>query len=331
MDLEMKEKAYMSMLNKFRGFFAVLILIGHCSEQMTQRIWIVDMIHKTDMLSVGYFFMISAFSLSYNLKRKKDYLKGFLINKPFYFLLTVFLFEFVNKIAWKIVHDKPIAFHFQDLLTWNWYIYEIIVFYFLFYLIGKMNLDRKIKILIFFIGSLLISIVAFIIGYGPEYYSTFGFFYGIIFYEYFNEITKLIEKYFFYAGIIGFLILGIGTICLRLPRDNYFSGCILHNIAVLGFLILWIIFSKLLIQKCRLQLRWLDYLSAISLEIYLYHFMWLMVVNRLFEINDVTKDIMYLLAVMFFTLLSVIPIFFVDKYIKGMLRKCTLILYRDDK
>ena len=65
------EKTVLDRMNYLRGLFAILIVIGHCSMQYTKEVmpWVI--IHKSNMISVAFFFIVSGWASAFNYYNKK--------------------------------------------------------------------------------------------------------------------------------------------------------------------------------------------------------------------------------------------------------------------
>ena len=64
--------------NNIRGFFALEIIIGHVIRYDKSILYPLG---KFMIISVAFFFFVSAFGLSYSFRTKDNYLKGFIKNR----------------------------------------------------------------------------------------------------------------------------------------------------------------------------------------------------------------------------------------------------------
>lgn len=124
-------------MNYMRGLFALLIVLGHCSMHFEKEILPLLIIHKFNMVSVCFFFIISGWSLTYNFYNKKNYLGSFLKNKVLKLIIFAVVCQIVGKLSnWLVLH-KPVSVGVELITGWNWYIYEIVAYYIAFFFIYR--------------------------------------------------------------------------------------------------------------------------------------------------------------------------------------------------
>lgn len=139
MEKSIEKEKMVARLNMLRGLFAILIVIGHCSMRFEKELLPFYIIHKFNMVGVCFFFYVSGFSLLYNLRTKENYLQHFLRNKMLPLFIIALLSQLVSRVlAAGILHEE-LNINVALLGTFNWYIYEMLIFYLVFYLICRLK------------------------------------------------------------------------------------------------------------------------------------------------------------------------------------------------
>lgn len=183
-------------LNYLRGLFAILIVIGHCSMAFEKELLPFFVIHKFNMVGVCFFFYVSGLSLIYNFYNKQGYLKHFLRNKIVFFIMIACVSVLVGNLLKTIFLQVPLHLSVTLLTTFNWYVYEMLVFYLLFFLLYSLidkPLCREILMVVITLGICLITMYfdryGSWIGWTKSYYlSCFSFPFGIVMGEHYNQI-----------------------------------------------------------------------------------------------------------------------------------------------
>ena len=125
-------------LNNLRGFFALEIVIGHVVRHESGLIMLFG---KFMICSVAFFFFISAMGLVIPYDKKENYLNyRFILSKPLYlFILAVmfFLICFLIDLCGGLqLNYFTYNFLFSFYKNTNWFVWELIIFYFVFYIIN---------------------------------------------------------------------------------------------------------------------------------------------------------------------------------------------------
>ena len=167
MVVQINKKEVISRLNMLRGLFAILIVIGHCSQSFEKEILPFFIIHKFNMVGVCFFFFVSGISLTYNFRTRQNYLKNFIKNKA----AVLFLFAVLNQVIYHILKavilNEKLNIRLSFFSEFNWYIYEMIVFYIMFYMVFRF-IDKGIvrNIILFFLTFLVAVITLYFYKYG---------------------------------------------------------------------------------------------------------------------------------------------------------------------
>lgn len=314
-------------MNHLRGIFALLILLGHCSMEFEHELLPLMVIHKFNMVSVCFFFIVSGWSLSYNFYNKDNYLKGFLINKAFKLFMFAFVCEIVSRLLNLIFLDKAVIVNWGLILNYNLYIYEMIVFYIAFYIAHKIKWGKRVRLLFLLVISIIISIVCVYMSNNYEsfwphstHFSSLCFVWGILlheYYDYFVKLTRTIKQSIFASAIL--IIVGLAScICLKMPSGSFIGGCILHNlvgICILSVIPIWAYY----IDYTKIPI--IGHLTKYSTEIYLYQFIVLSIVVAKYQVYNKKIDLSYVCIVVLITVLLAILMHFVNKMISGVINK----------
>ena len=171
---------------------------------------------------------------------KKGYLNRFLAVKCGYlFIQSIYAF-LLRYIIWIVLGNSDakeniMAQYFQKT---NWYIWELMFFYLLFYLIYKFVPDRLRNILIVIV-TVILATVLFCAGVIQRYYmSAFAFPAGLFFYEYFDSVRSFLNRGIEKLVVLVAVILGLSSSMFGM--DSLVGMVYLRNLiclAVLGIMI----------------------------------------------------------------------------------------------
>lgn len=299
------ENVAINRMNYLRGLFAVLILLGHCSMSYSKEVFPLLIIHRFNMVSVCFFFIISGFSISYNYYNKDNYLKRFLINKALKIFLYALICEFTTRFISKMITDQCREYDISLLTDLNWYIYEIIYFYLAFYIIYRLIKNKTVRIILLTIISLIFSIATVYLSnkYSSYWthayhYSSLCFLWGVLLHEYYAIFEKISKKKFI-SSICLLLISLASCVCMKMPQGSFIGGCILHNVLGISLMTIIAIWAHY-IDYTKIPI--IGWFTPISAEIYLYQFCILSVIGATFMRYQRTIDSYYVVCVVFCTL-----------------------------
>lgn len=224
-----------------REISAFEIMLGHIGIA-TGSIFLFPN-RKAGILFVAVFFFLSGYGLMYSKEKKEDYLcNGFILKKvckiiiPAYIVYVLFII-FMNCFTNTSMELKTI-FDFGDFfMQTNWFVWEIIVLYILFYLFYRKK--NKYADLYFFLTILLsVTICYYVHLDNPWFGSTLAFWFGIYYYENNEKINVfLLSKY--WVKIFCFsTILCISIMVFFMKPESFFGSVIARNIASVDFIVL---------------------------------------------------------------------------------------------
>lgn len=261
------EGDYLRKLNYLRGIFAVEIVIGHVVRYENTILYPLG---KFMIISVAFFFFVSAMGLLNSFYSKNGYLRHFVFRKGMY-LFVIAVLSFVYKLLWYIgTGNKGVSenIFFMFLKETNWYIWELLFFYILFYF--TFRYIKKFQI-IFILGVTIIMItVAFYAGMMQGYYSSaLAFPAGLVFYRYFDRVMKFLKGLSGRVCVIAMILMGISG--LFFGEESLIGMVYLRNIMCLASMCVLIYF----LENITVDNKVLRCLGKYSLEIYLYQFIFL--------------------------------------------------------
>lgn len=262
---------YLKRLNALRGIFALEIVVGHVVRYDATLLYPMG---KFMIISVAFFFFVSAFGMVHSFYQKPDYLKGFLIRKPFYlFLLAVVIFVFNCTVdalgSWSLGYcdwrGSGIAEAFFS--RTNWYLWEQILFYLLFYVIYRYV--KKYRVALITVVTLIFATVVFLNGAIQGWYaSAMAFPLGLLWGEYTNRCMKAAEKPWFWVLAVVLSMVGLSGIWMG---DNLIGMVYLRNIMCIAGILLIVCVVSIAAIGNRLTV----WLGKYSVGIYVCQFIYL--------------------------------------------------------
>jgi len=258
-------------LNDLRGVFAVEIVIGHVIRYEKTLLFPLG---KFMIISVAFFFFVSAWGLVNSFNQKKNYLNNFLLNKVGYIVILVVISFLFNYIIDYFVPFSLNYYNSGELLlktiweTTNWYLWELVGFYIIFYLCYKYV--KGYNALISFAITIVFVTLAFMRGWQECWYaSAIAFPVGLVMGTYNEQIMKFINSYKGYAITSLMVILGLSS--QLFSKKSLFGMAYLRNIMCMSVLLILIYIC----QTYKMSNRVIDFLGNYSTEIYLFQFTWL--------------------------------------------------------
>lgn len=319
------EKEFVKGLNFWRGLFACIIVIGHCSMNFEKEFILLALVHRCNIIGVWYFLFVSGFSMAYNNKIRSTYMDHFLRNKVFLLMVFALISQIVEKIlAFALCGSEPKVI--ELLSGWNWYVYEIIVFYFAFAGVNRFISNKGARLTVLFLVAILIS-VATLLGwkYGSWtgwtrsfYVSTFLFPFGVFCEYYYDEIIAFARKKLMLLGLLCAVMLVCMGFIVLFPK-NVLSEVLMKNIAGMAGIsfvafVTYFYGAKL---SCKLE----EFFTGISTEIYLYQFGVLRIVKQIFDHYDRKISFDYVIIVFFTTVVLALLMNMVNKKITALVKK----------
>lgn len=159
-----------------RGILAVEIVLGHFYGRVSDCS-LIQFNNRAGVLVVGMFLFLSGWGLYESSLRKKNYFKGFLqkhlcnILLPVYglYLITVFAFRDSYKLAPQEWIKEILGGHIFSFA--NWYIWELLLLYLVFYLLYK-NFDYRLSNAIMIVGMIIFIVIGSYMQIGSRWYGS---------------------------------------------------------------------------------------------------------------------------------------------------------------
>lgn len=255
-------------LNALRGIFAIEIVIGHVVRYESTLLYPFG---KFMIISVAFFFFVSAFSMALSYYRKENYLKNFLLLKVGYLLCIAVITYLVNVLIDIIVPMDLGYYEVTGIIgknffnCTNWYIWELLIFYICFYFIYRFTKRH----LLYFVIITIALIVCF---YGKSiawWASILAFPFGILYAEYFEKFNKI--QYSKWGVIITVILCTLGLGGLFVSETNVTGMIISRNILCIGGILVLLY----LIGYCCIDNKIIKFLTSNSTAIYLFQFVYL--------------------------------------------------------
>ncbi|EPR10388.1 acyltransferase family protein [Ruminiclostridium papyrosolvens] len=319
-----------------QGFCAVLIIIHHISQILSDSKQL-SFFNEYGVLFVGIFFFCSGYGLIKSFKTKDNYMQGFIGRRlpsvlvPFY--ITTFIYMAI------ILPFNPMPSLLQTILLLTgvqlinphaWYIVAVVIFYIAFYFIFKYIKNEKTAF-----ASMAIFIVCYIVSsiilrHGPWwlqgewwYNTCFLFYIGMLIARFENRLTAIVKKY--YAVIFP---LAIAAFAVMYKVSNYTIGkfsyyaqtetasgypeSLICFFTQLPAVILFVAVVFILCMKITFSNIILRFLSKISLELYLIHYLFLLLYKSDIFLN-ITNDLLYVTLVVISSVAMAFLLHIIDK------------------
>lgn len=266
---EEKECLFKANISAIRGISAIEIMMGHIGLATNSLVLYPN--RKAGILFVGIFFVLSGYGLAYSLSVKQNYLKGFVISKitkiliPAYvvYVCGVVINSVINQSGEIITVFNPVIF-FQKT---NWYVWEIMLFYLIFYIAYRFLKESKADIVIGCVSVLFILVCFVLKVSNPWYGSTICFWLGIVYYRNEQELKQVFRSrpFLFWVGAV---VLAVSILIFFVDQKGFIGLVCARNIAAAVFSVLVL----LLLYKYHIGNAVTNWLGNISYEIFLIHF-----------------------------------------------------------
>lgn len=303
------------------GFAAVCIMLHHMSQTIYfagEDAGILLFMVDIGVCFVGLFFFFSGYGLYTSLHTKENYLKGFFRKRlpailvPFY--MCNFVFIAGSAIAGYRFEKGELLSYLTGWVLMNsqmWYIVEIFFLYLLFYVVFKWIKNDTAACFVYGISVLAMMIGSLLLGHDNTtasggalfrgewwYNATLLIWIGILFAKYKKPVLSFCRKYYgIMVAVFAILTCIFYSETMHMLQTkgywyewNGYPGYAekFQTLAVqLPFIICFVLFFVLVMQKIKFSNKVLDFLGEICLELYLVHnlfILYLPIKNRFFFI-----------------------------------------------
>lgn len=256
-----------------KGICALEIVLGHLGLA-TDSVFLFPN-RKAGILFVGIFFALSGYGLAYSVTNKQGYLECFLIKRLPKILVPAYVIYGIGVVIKALLVSDGVGqlsklFDVSQIFGGiNWYIWELAVFYVVFYVCARFAELKKAHwgILIFLVGFIL---VAFALGVdNPWYGSTLCFWLGIVYFLYQERFRALlVQRHMALHIAICVVIVGVSIVSFfALGTGSFIGNVIGRNLASFFFVVCVII----LLYRFEIGNGVAMFLGKYSFEIFLIH------------------------------------------------------------
>ena len=259
--------------NMLRGLFALVVVFHHLAQRTTEG-FLFHLFTHVGYLAVAVFFFFSGYGLQKKYITDETYSHQFLLRRLPSVLIPYIIMNFiywlanaVNGTFYSLTDVLQTLGNGSPLVANSWYIICILFFYVVFYCLMRICKRHYIWMIA---GACLYNlswiIICHSLSYGTWWYkSSHLLVVGMIWATWDKKITEIIQKYYIIFTFIAwaaFLFLNY----IKSSQIGLINGIILMAIAF-DFVIIINLFS----MKFCIGNRILNYLGAVSLEIYMIH------------------------------------------------------------
>lgn len=256
-----------------RGVLAVVVILGHLALQTVSG-GVFFQMSRVGYMAVAVFFFLSGYGLQRQHMTRPDYAKGFLRKR----LLSVALpYVIVSVLFWvyyacggRVISVQTLltaAIRGNFIVTYSWYIVEILLFYVAFWLLMRICGKRQGLMVI---GGLIwygaFTAFCLVMGYSNWWYmSSLPLVVGMAWAVYEKQILAVLRKY--YLVLLAAVVCVLGGMLLLSGR--FFNTAILKDVAKIVIAVLFTLAVVLVLLKVRIGNPVLHFLGEISMELYL--------------------------------------------------------------
>lgn len=289
-----------------KGVFAIVIVLHHLALKTTQGV-IFQHLESVGFLCVSIFFFISGYGLMKQYRTNKEqYLKHFFRNRIFIILIQYVSVSIVYWILRSIIGDRRSIkefvlsfFNGNPIAPYSWYIIEILILYFMFFLacIFSKGSYRKIitQISVFLI---IFTILSHAVGYYLYWYNTWAtFLLGILVAIFEGSIKshhKMSDR--FQIACLALAFITMYLIVIHLTDIPLVAQVLFYQITC----IIFILFILCLSKKVQVHNHILQWFGERSLELYLLQGVPLLLYRS--NIINIKSDFLYSVATLVTTI-----------------------------
>lgn len=275
-----------------KGIMALIVLSHHISQSIPTDSRAFHYFDKVGFLAVAVFFFYSGYGLIYNHVHDDGYRKSFLKKRFINILLPYLLATCIYYVFYILIGNKwsisDVFYGFVaglPIVKNSWFVI-CIVFVYLFYYIVMNICKNNYKLLIVLMICFEIVWILFCINmhWWPYWYNTgFCIVYGMIYGLYKEQLEqKLIDKSVSFVVIsILFILLSVSYFIFT-NKLKLFTDLIYKELITVSFCTLIILISR----RFRIGNRFLVFLGKISLELYLYQEMFIILFHDALKISN---------------------------------------------
>ena len=295
----------LSQAKSIQAAACIAVVIHHLTQQITiygmRPKGPVTLFNYIGYIFTAIFFFFSGFGLITSLENKPEYLKTFFRKRLPAVLVPFWMINVVGVILTNILSYEKLSAPeiISDILgitlinSNGWFIIEIVVFYFIFFVLFSLIKNRHLASALLCLSSVLIIIISFLLGHDPTnskshwfrgewwYNSTIAFAFGVIFAGIKDSFSAFCAKHFAAMTALFSLLTALSVAASIYAQKylGYYHEAVHGGVwdAIITLLIQSIsclmAVTLILILNTRISIgnRALSFIGAMSLELFLIH------------------------------------------------------------
>ncbi len=318
-----------------QGFCAVLIIIHHISQVLSDS-KVLSPFNEYGVLFVGIFFFCSGYGLIKSFKTKDNYMQGFLGKRLPSVLIPFYITTFIYMAIFLLLSPKPslkqIILNVTGIQLINpqaWYIVAIVLLYIAFYFIFKYIKNEKIAFVSMAVFIACYIIFGIILRHGPWwlqgewwYNTCFLFYIGMLIARFEKGLIVIVKKYYAIilpVAIVAFVVMyrvsnytiGKFSYYAQTETASGYPETLICFFTQLPAVILFVAAVFILCMKITFSNVILRFLSKISLELYLIHYLFLLLYKS--DNIYISNDLLYVTLVVISSVAAAFLVNIIDK------------------
>jgi membrane-bound acyltransferase YfiQ involved in biofilm formation len=318
-----------------QGFCAVLIIIHHISQVLSDS-KVLSPFNEYGVLFVGIFFFCSGYGLIKSFKTKDNYMQGFLGKRLPSVLIPFYITTFIYMAIFLLLSPKPslkqIILNVTGIQLINpqaWYIVAIVLLYIAFYFIFKYIKNEKIAFVSMAVFIACYIIFGIILRHGPWwlqgewwYNTCFLFYVGMLIARLEKGLIVIVKKYYAIilpVAIVAFVVMyrvsnytiGKFSYYAQTETASGYPETLICFFTQLPAVILFVAAVFILCMKITFSNVILRFLSKISLELYLIHYLFLLLYKS--DNIYISNDLLYVTLVVISSVAAAFLVNIIDK------------------
>ncbi|MBQ6334471.1 MAG: acyltransferase [Erysipelotrichaceae bacterium] len=290
-DIKDEQDSLFSLRNSvvLRGLLSLLVVFDHLAPLYGKGV-IMPLFGELGFIAVGVFFFLSGYGLMKQNLVRTDYHKGFIRKRLFKILIPYLCFTILYGLYYLLIGEAYsvvevlLAFVKGDpIVSYSWYIMEILLIYPIFYLSLLLCKKGGIRILLFNMFSCaLLCLLFWVLAYRDVWYrSTYMYIAGLACALYEKQLIRYLKRY--WAITMSFSL--IFVFILYGQRHLFVLRQLCIQVLLMG-----------LSYRFAFKNRFLEFTGSISLELYMVHGLVIKAVRRFISSEADLYGVMLILA-----------------------------------
>lgn len=286
-----------------RGLMALVVIFTHLAAKLHSGT-LFPLFTRVGYLAVSVFFFLSGYGLQKQNMAKPGYHKGFLkkhlLGLAIPYIPAFFLYWLVNYLAGLPASPEYVYYEYitgNPIVSASWYVFCIGWFYFAFWLLMRCFGSSKVKMVLGTgVFCLVFSLLCIGLDFGGWWYNTVSvLILGVAWASWEERILKVLDRRWWLALILSgsVMVLGIvGKVPAMALLGTHWIAVWMVCLSGAGFCCCVL----LVLRKMRFGNPLLSFLGSISLELYLYHNLFITLLRS--QLVEIPWDSVFCLAVL---------------------------------